>query len=75
MRRVAVDEADRSETLEIWARKWDPEGRLVAEETRELTMRSYARDELRELIERSGFRVLDEHETADPSIVAYVGTA
>ena len=38
-------------------------------------MRSYARDELRELIERSGFQVVDEHETADPSIVAYVGTA
>jgi SAM-dependent methyltransferase len=75
VRRVAVDEADRSETLEIRARKWDPASRLVAEETRELSMRSYARDELRELIECSGFRVVDEHETTDPSIVAYVGTA
>ena len=75
VRRAAVDEADWSETLEIWARKWDPKDRLVAEEKRELTTRSYPNDELRELIEHSGFRVVDEHETADPSIVAYVGTA
>jgi SAM-dependent methyltransferase len=75
VRRVAVDEADRSEMLEIWARKWGPEDRLMAEETRELTMRSYARDELRQLIEHSGFRLVDEYETADTSIVAYVGAA
>ena len=75
VRKLAVDEADRSETLEIHARKWDAAGRLLAEETRELSMRSYPREELRRLIERSGWRISDEREGQDAAIVVYVATA
>jgi SAM-dependent methyltransferase len=68
VRRLAVDEADWSETLEIHARKWDAAGGLVAEETRELSMRSYPRDELPPMFERAGLAVAD---TAGDEIVRY----
>ena len=68
VRSVAVDEGDRSETLEIHAQKWDAGGRLVAEETRELSMRSYPRDELPPMFERAGFAVAH---TAGEEIVRY----
>ena len=68
VRRLDVDEADRSETLEIRAWKWDAAGRLLAEETRELSMRSYPRDELARMFERAGFAVAD---TAGEEILRY----
>lgn len=68
VRRVAVNEADWSETLEIRAWKRDAAGRLLAEETRELSMRSYPRDELPPMFERAGFAVAD---TAGDEIVRY----
>ena len=68
VRRLDVDEADWSETLEIHARKWDAAGRLIAEETRELSMRSYPRDELARMFERAGFAVAD---TAGEEILRY----
>jgi SAM-dependent methyltransferase len=75
-RKVAVDEGDRSETREIRATKWDPDGVLVAEETWRLTERSYPRDELRRLLEHTRFRLVDEREADhDPDIVVYVATA
>jgi YD repeat-containing protein len=62
--------------MEIRAEKHDPDGRLVAEETRALTMRSYPRDELRRLLERTGLQPRDEYPSApDPSIVVWLATA
>ena len=68
VRKLDVDEADWSETLEIRAWKWDAAGRLLAEETRELSMRSYPRDELARMFERAGLAVAD---TAGEEIVRY----
>jgi len=68
VRRLDVDEADWSETLEIRAWKRDAAGRLLAEETRELSMRSYPRDELARMFERAGLAVAD---TAGEEIVRY----
>ena len=76
VRRTAIDPADRLETMEIRAEKRDPDGGVVAEETRELRMRSYSRDELRGLLERSGLHPRDEHPSgSDRSIVVWVATA
>jgi SAM-dependent methyltransferase len=76
VRRVTVDPSDWLETMEMRAEKRDPAGRLVADETRELTMRSYPRGELRRLIERTGLRPQDERASAsDSAIVVWVATA
>jgi hypothetical protein len=61
--------------MEIRAERRGPDGRLLAAETRELTMRSYPRDELRRLVERAGLRLQDEYpSTSDESIVVWVAT-
>lgn len=53
-RTLSVDPLDQSAVLEIEAAKWQ-DGKLIAEERHELTLRMYFRDELRMLLERAGF--------------------
>lgn len=77
-RTLSVDPLDQSAVLEIQAAKWI-DGRQVAEEQHELTMRLYFPEELRILLERAGFADVearggydDAPPTADHDFLVFV---
>ena len=67
-RLVSLDPLDQSKTMEIRASCWR-EGELVEEEEHTITIRSYFRDELLLLLERTGFQVhsVTGDHTAEPA--------
>jgi SAM-dependent methyltransferase len=76
-RAVDLDPLDQTLAFEIRADKW-VNGEHVAEETHELSMRMYFRDELLLLLERAGFSEIDvrggyagEAPTADSDVLVY----
>lgn len=77
-RAIDLDPLDQTLRLEIRADKW-VDGEHVADETHELTLRMYFRDELLLLLERAGFAVVEvwggydgEPPSADSETLVYI---